>query len=82
MCEVVSLTKYKKDKEASENSKRELDNIFNASDNVLDVLQEEFDEGLCIGILDGELQISATVDDIDSIIMFLESALDLVKNEY
>ena len=82
MSEVVSFTKYKKDKEVTENVARELDNIFQATDQVLDVLQENFDEGISIGILDGQLQVASTFDDYDLMVAMLEDALYQVKNEY
>lgn len=61
---------------------KELENIFNASDIVLDALCDEFDEGIAVGLLNGQIQVSATFDDYDLLVELLETALDTVKNEY
>ena len=78
---VINFANYKKEKEL-ESVTKDLDHIFNASDAVLDVVEEQFDEGVVIGLLDGELQISSSMDDIDSILSFLESAIQCVKENY
>lgn len=77
---VVNINDYRKPK--TENIPTSLEGIFQASDNVLDVMCEEFEEGICIGLLDGQVQVSATFDDIDLIISMLETALYQVQNEY
>jgi hypothetical protein len=78
MSKVVSLCTRRQ----SRNEELEIEAIFNASDVVLDVLADQFEEGIAIGILDGQLQISSTMDDIDSIMMTLEAAVKTVKEEY
>jgi hypothetical protein len=77
---IVSLTDFRKRKEVPK--ALQIETIFDASDIVLDVLEMNFEEGVAIGLLDGQLQVSSTMDDVDSIIQLLEAALDSVRNEY
>jgi len=77
---IVSLTDFRKRKETPK--ALQIETIFDCSDIVLDVLEMNFEEGVCIGLLDGQLQVSSTMDDVDSIIQLLEAALDSVRNEY
>ena len=80
---VVSLTDFKARKELpNETGVKELDNLFNASDAVLDIIEENFEEGICIGMADGYIQLVSTVDDIDTIIFMLEEALHNMRNDY
>jgi len=77
---IVNLTDWRKRKE---NPKPlQVETIFDASDMVLDVLEVNFEEGVAVGLLDGQLQVSSTMDDVDSIIQLLEAALDSVRNDY
>ena len=75
---VVNINDYRK-KKAPE---PDLGAIFNASDAVLDVMEQEFTEGVCVGILDNRIQVSATFDDKEVLIEMLEEALYQVRNEY
>jgi len=77
---IVSLTDFRKRKEVPKTL--QIETIFDASDIVLDVLEINFEEGVAVGLLDGQLQVSSTMDDVDSIIQLLEAALDSVRNEY
>ena len=77
---IVSLTDFRKRKEVPK--PLQIETIFDASDIVLDVLEMNFEEGVAIGLIDGQLQVSSTMDDVDSIIQLLEAALDSVRNEY
>jgi hypothetical protein len=77
---IVSLTDFRKRKEVPK--ALQIETIFDASDIVLDVLEMNFEEGVAVGLLDGQLQVSSTMDDVDSIIQLLEAALDSVRNEY
>ena len=80
---VVRLTDFKARKEPPEETGgKELDNLFNASDAVLDIIEENFEEGICIGMADGYIQLVSTVDDIDTIIFMLEEALYNVRSDY
>ena len=82
---VISIDSFRKEKEekaALNNELAELDTIFEASDAVLDVVEDNFDDGVVIGLLDGQLQISSSMDDIDSLLSFLESALQHVREDY
>jgi len=76
----VSIDAYRK--KAPLTKIKEMNNIFDASDNVLDVLCDEFDEGIAIGLLEGQIQVSATFDDLDLLVDMLETALYNVRNEY
>ena len=77
---IVNLTDWRKRKETPK--PLQIETIFDASDVVLDVLECNFEEAIAIGLLDGQLQVSSTMDDVDSIIQLLEAALDSVRNEY
>lgn len=89
---VVNLTEFREAKKKKEelalkelfdaDKPRELEDIYDASDEVLDVLEQNFDEGVCVGLLDGMIQVSSTVDDIDTIIYMLEEALYNIRNDY
>lgn len=76
---VVSLTDYRKNKE---NQPRELWDVFYCTDEVLDILEDNFDEAVCIGMQDGYIQVTGTVEDIDTIVFMLEEALYNVRNNY
>ena len=53
-----------------------------ASDAVLGALQDNFDEGVCIGILGNKVQVASTMDDVDQVIWLLEEALQDLYKEY
>ena len=76
---VVNINDYRKKEEPPITT---LECIFHASDTVLDVMEQEFSEAVCIGILGHQLQVSATFDDKEVLIEMLEEALYQVRNEY
>ena len=77
MSQIVSLTEIiNKNKQLSD-----LDLIQNASEIVLDSIEEQFDGGILIGTLNSKLQMSSTIEDEMEIIQLLEEALENLYKE-
>jgi len=76
---IVNLDEYRKI--LRKKPPQSLDDIFYASDAVLDVLESEFQEGVAVGLLDGKIQVSATFDDRDLLVEILQSALNCVTDD-
>jgi len=77
MVEIVNLTKIiNNNKEVSD-----LDLIQDASETVLDVMEEQFDGAILLGCLNSKMQMSSTIEDEEEIIMMLEEALHNLYNE-
>jgi len=77
MSEVVNITDFiNKNNELSD-----LDLIQNASEIVLDSIEEQFDGGILIGTLNSKLQMSSTIEDEMEIIQLLEEALENLYKE-
>ena len=74
---VVSLTERRKAQE-----ERNLDDIFYCADEALDVIEDNFDMGVVIGLIGDEIQVTSTEENIDMIIFMLEEALYNVRNNY
>lgn len=86
MSNVVSLTD-KRDKAlaalaAIGEETRASEDLNCSSDVVLGVLQDNFDEGVCIGILGSKVQVSSTMEDVEQVIWLLEEALQDLYKEY
>jgi len=63
------------------NELSDLDLIQNASEIVLDSIEEQFDGGILIGTLNSKLQMSSTIEDEMEIIQLLEEALENLYKE-
>jgi len=59
----------------------DLDLIQDASEIVLDSIEEHFDGGILIGTLNSKLQMSSTIEDEMEIIQLLEEALENLYKE-
>jgi len=59
----------------------DLDLIQDASEIVLDSIEEHFDGGILIGIVGSKLQMSSTIEDEMEIIQLLEEALENLYKE-
>ena len=72
MSQIVSLT------EIINKNKRITDEeaIQQASEVALDVIEEQFEEGILIGVLNSKLQLSTTMEDDYDVIRLLEAALE------
>ena len=72
MSQIVSLT------EIINKNKRITDEeaIQQASELALDVIEEQFEEGILIGVLNSKLQLSTTMEDDYDVIRLLEAALE------
>lgn len=80
---VVSLTDYRDSKPKKGPAPvKEMEDIFNCYDEVMDLIESSFDDGLYVGLSDGIIQLGSTSEDIDTIIFMLEEALYNVRNEY
>lgn len=80
---VVSLTDYRDSKVEKEPVPvKEMEDIFNCYDEVMDTLESNFEEGIYIGMTEGTLQVGCTSENVDTIIYMLEEALYNVRNEY
>jgi hypothetical protein len=77
MSQIVNLT------EIINNNKvlSDLDLIQDASEIVLDSIEEHFDGGILIGTLGSKLQMSSTIEDEMEIIQLLEEALENLYKE-
>ena len=77
MSQIVNLTEIiNKNKVLSD-----LDLIQDASEIVLDSIEEHFDGGILIGTLNSKLQMSSTIEDEMEIIQLLEEALENLYKE-
>ena len=77
MSQIVNLTEIiNKNKQLSD-----IDLIQNASEVVLDSIEEHFDGGILIGTLNNKLQMSSTMEDEMEIIQLLEEALENLYKE-
>jgi len=66
LTEIINKNKSITDEEA----------IQQASEVALDVIEEQFEEGILIGVLNSKLQLSTTIEDDYDVIRLLESALE------
>lgn len=73
---VVSIDSFRK-----ETCEKNFD-MFSYSNEVLDAIEENFDYGVYIGIQNGKMNVSATINDVDEIIFILEEALEYVREDY
>jgi hypothetical protein len=71
LTEIINKNKSITDEEA----------IQQASEVALDVIEEQFEEGILIGVLNSKLQLSTTIEDDYDVIRLLESALENVYME-
>ena len=72
MSQIVSLTEIiNKNKSITDEEA-----IQQASELVLDVIEEQFEEGILIGVLNSKLQLSTTMEDDYDVIRLLEAALE------
>jgi len=77
MSQIVNLTEIiNKNKQLSD-----IEQVQNASEIVLDSIEEHFDGGILIGVLGNKLQLSSTVEDEMEIIQMLEEALENLYKE-
>ena len=77
MSQIVNLTEIiNKNKQLSDT---EL--VQQASEVVLDSIEEQFDGGILIGVLGNKLQMSSTMEDEMEIIQMLEEALENLYKE-
>lgn len=74
MSQIVNLTEYRNENKPKVLSDTEL--VQQASEVVLDSIEENFDEGILIGILNNKLQLSSTVEDEYDVLRLLEEALE------
>jgi hypothetical protein len=66
LTEIINKNKSITDEEA----------IQQASELALDVIEEQFEEGILIGVLNSKLQLSTTMEDDYDVIRLLEAALE------
>lgn len=72
MSQIVSLTEIiNKNKSITDEEA-----IQQASEVALDVIEEQFEEGILIGVLNSKLQLSTTMEDDYDVIRLLEAALE------
>jgi len=72
MSQIVSLTEIiNKNKSITDEEA-----IQQASELALDVIEEQFEEGILIGVLNSKLQLSTTMEDDYDVIRLLEAALE------
>jgi len=84
MSNVVSLTDRIEAYKKALLEKRKADDLsdmLDASDQVLDSLENNFDMGVVIGIRNNQLQLSSTEDEIETVIGIVEDALDNLYQE-
>jgi len=66
LTEIINKNKSITDEEA----------IQQATEVALDVIEEQFEEGILIGVLNSKLQLSTTLEDDYDVIRLLEAALE------
>ena len=77
MSQIVNLTEIiNKNKQLSD-----IEQVQQASEIVLDNIEEQFDGGILIGVLGNKLQMSSTMEDEMEIIQLLEEALENLYKE-
>jgi len=77
MSQIVNLTEIiNKNKQLSD-----IEQVQQASEIVLDSIEEQFDGGILIGVLGNKLQMSSTMEDEMEIIQMLEEALENLYKE-
>jgi len=77
MSQIVNLTEIiNKNKQLSD-----IEQVQQASEIVLDSIEEQFDGGILIGVLGNKLQMSSTMEDEMEIIQLLEEALENLYKE-
>lgn len=72
MSQIVNLTEIINKKKSITDEEA----IQQASEVALDVIEEQFDEGILIGVLNNKLQLSSTVEDEYDVLRLLEEALE------
>lgn len=77
MSQIVSITEIiNKNKELAD-----IDLIQEASEVVLDAMEEQFDGAILLGCLNSKMQMSSTIEDRAEIVMILEEALHNLYKE-
>lgn len=74
---IISFSEFKSNKEAKVNYQDPLP----GSEEILDLVDEYFDVGVFIGIIDDKIQVTATTTDIEDVIAILETALGNIEQE-
>jgi len=75
---VVSLTDFRKKKEEEP---AEVDELFQICEVLLDVIDEHFEEGLCVCLSGGEITVSSTLSAVESVEELLEAALYSIRKQ-
>jgi hypothetical protein len=74
---VISFTEFKSNKE----SEKEYKNPLPGSEEILDLVDQYFDVGVFIGIIDDKIQVTATTTDVEDVLYILHSAIENIEDE-